>query len=194
MQHYAELFQVSIHYFLFSTDIFEPVNSCGKVLPLPANNVDCDIAINRLSGAINLSRSRKRGEHMRIESMLAKVLVLTVAALLVGAPILSGQTKTDATGKWSLEVMTQAGGTTMPSVTLKQDGEKLTGRYTSEALGEADITGTVKGQQIEFSFNVEVQGFALQVRYTGTIDGENMKGKISLGELGDGTFTGKKQK
>jgi len=131
---------------------------------------------------------------MRIESMLAKALVLTVAAVLVGAPILSGQTKTDATGKWNLEVMTQAGGATMPSVTLKQDGEKLTGRYTSEALGEADITGTVKGQQIEFSFNVEVQGFALLVRYTGTIDGESMKGKISLGELGDGTFTGKKQK
>ena len=130
---------------------------------------------------------------MRLENMLTRIMVLTVAAMLVGVPILFSQTKTDATGKWNLEVMTQAGGTTMPSVTLKQEGEKLTGRYTSEALGEADVTGTVKGQQIEFSFNVEVQGFALQVRYTGTIDGNTMKGKISLGELGDGTFTGKKQ-
>ena len=55
------------------------------------------------------------------------------------------------------------------------------------------MTGTIKGQQIEFGFGAEVQGFALQVRYTGTVDGNTMKGKISLGELGDGTFTGKKQ-
>jgi hypothetical protein len=56
-----------------------------------------------------------------------------------------------------------------------------------------DVTGTVKGQQIEFGFNTSVQGFALQVRYTGTVEGNQMKGKISLGELGDGTFTGKKE-
>jgi hypothetical protein len=89
--------------------------------------------------------------------------------------------------------MTQAGGTTMPTVTLKQDGEKLTGHYSSQTLGEADITGTIKGQQIDFGFSTEVQGFALQVRYTGTVNGNAMTGKISLGDLGDGTFTGKKQ-
>jgi hypothetical protein len=89
--------------------------------------------------------------------------------------------------------MTQAGGTTTPTVTLKQDGEKLTGHYSSESLGEAEITGTVKGQQIEFGFNADVQGFALQVRYTGTVTRDTMSGKISLGELGDGTFTGKKK-
>jgi hypothetical protein len=99
----------------------------------------------------------------------------------------------DVTGNWVLEVMTQAGGTTMPTVTLKQDGEKLTGHYSSQTLGEANITGTIKGQQIEFGFSTEVQGFALQVRYTGTVNGNTMTGKISLGELGDGTFTGKKQ-
>jgi hypothetical protein len=90
-------------------------------------------------------------------------------------------------------VTTQAGGTTMPEVTLKQEGEKLTGHYTSQVLGDATVTGTIKGQQIELSFNVEVQGFGLHVIYTGTVDGNTMKGKISLGELGDGTFTGKKQ-
>lgn len=80
----------------------------------------------------------------------------------------------------------------MPTVTLKQDNEKVTGHYSSQALGEADVTGTIKGQQIEFGFNVEVQGFPLQVHYTGTVKGDTMKGKVSLGELGDGTFTGKR--
>ena len=130
---------------------------------------------------------------MRFEDMFAKTIVLAAAALLAASAILQAQSKIDVTGKWALEVTTQAGGTTMPEVTLKQEGEKLTGHYTSQALGDANVTGTIKGQQIEFSFNVEVQGFGLHVIYTGTVDGNTMKGKISLGELGDGTFTGKKQ-
>jgi hypothetical protein len=130
---------------------------------------------------------------MRFEEMFAKTIVLAVAALLAGSAILQAQSKTDVTGKWALEVTTQAGGTTTPEVTLKQEGEKLTGHYTSEALGEANVTGTIKGQQIEFSFDVEVQGFGLHVIYIGIVDGNTMKGKISLGELGDGMFTGKKQ-
>ena len=116
-----------------------------------------------------------------------------MAILLAGSAMLTAQDKANVNGKWILTVMTEAGGTTMPTVTLKQEGEKLTGHYSSQSLGEADVTGTIKGQQIEFGFSAEVQGFALQVRYTGTVDGNTMKGKISLGELGDGTFTGKKQ-
>jgi len=79
-------------------------------------------------------------------------------------------------------------------VTLKQEGEKLTGHYSSATLGEADITGTVKGNDVSFAFNANVQGAALAVTYTETVEGNNsMKGKISLGALGDGTFTGKKK-
>ena len=81
----------------------------------------------------------------------------------------------------------------MPTVTLKQDGEKLTGHYSSLTLGEAEVTGTIKGQQVEFAFDAAAQGFAFHVIYTGTVTGDTMKGKISLGDLGDGTFTGKKQ-
>ena len=119
-----------------------------------------------------------------------KVLIALLAA---SALLIAQGGKVDVTGNWSLQVNTQAGGTTTPSVTLKQEGEKLTGKYMSEALGEANLTGTVKGQQIEFSFDVNAQGFQLHVVYTGTVDGNAMKGKLSLGELGDGTFTGKKQ-
>ena len=130
---------------------------------------------------------------MRIRTNRRRTVTAAMAILLTGSAMLKAQSKVDVTGNWVLEVTTQAGGTTMPAVTLKQDGEKLTGHYSSQSLGEADLTGTVKGQQIDFGFNVEVQGFALQIHYTGTVAGDTMKGKISLGELGDGTFTGKRQ-
>ena len=121
-----------------------------------------------------------------------KFKITTMTILLAWSVFLVAQGKVDVTGKWTLQVTTEAGGTTTPSLTLKQDGEKLTGHYSSQALGEADITGTIKGQQIEFGFKADVQGFALQVRYTGTVEGDSMNGTLSLGELGDGTFTAKK--
>jgi hypothetical protein len=98
--------------------------------------------------------------------------------------------KTDVTGAWSVTVETEAGSGN-PSFTFKQEGEKLTGRYKG-LLGEFDLTGTVKGDKIEFSFKAtgQVEG---SVNYAGTTDGKTMKGKVSLAGLGEGTFTGKKQ-
>src|SRR5262249_53193194 len=98
--------------------------------------------------------------------------------------------KTDVTGAWRGTGETEAG-SGKPRFTFQQEGEKLTGRYKG-LLGEFDVTGTVKGDKIEFSFKAtgQVEGV---VNYTGTTDGKTMKGKVSLAGLGEGTFTGKKQ-
>lgn len=97
----------------------------------------------------------------------------------------------DVTGTWNLTVETQAGSGN-PTITLKQEGEALTGTYKGQ-LGEAPLKGSIKGNDIKFSFKVNVQGQDLDVEYAGTVDGNVMKGKVKLGELGEGTFTGKKQ-
>jgi hypothetical protein len=39
---------------------------------------------------------------------------------------------------------------------------------------------------------VNAQGADLSVTYQGTVAVDTMKGKVSLGDLGEGTFTGKK--
>lgn len=98
--------------------------------------------------------------------------------------------KIDVTGAWNFTVETDAGSGN-PSFTFKQDGEKLTGRYKG-AFGEADLTGTVKGDKIEFSIKVTGQLEGV-VTYTGATDGKTIKGKVSLAGVGEGTFTGKKQ-
>jgi hypothetical protein len=117
---------------------------------------------------------------------------LALATLLVGAA--GAQTsKVDVTGKWTFAVQTDAGGGT-PTVTLKQDGEKLTGHYSSQNLGEADLTGTVKGQDIKFSFSADAQGTTFTVTYTGTIENkDSMKGTVDIGGVAQGTFTAKRQ-
>jgi hypothetical protein len=113
-----------------------------------------------------------------------KALIFVLYLTLVQAP-------TDVTGKWSFQVQTSLGSGT-PTITLKQDGEKLTGHYSGQ-LGEADLTGTVKGQSITFTFTANVQGYEIVTTYTGTIeDKDSLKGTARLGDLGDGTFTAKR--
>ena len=100
--------------------------------------------------------------------------------------------KVDVTGSWTFTVTSDAG-TSMPAVTFKQDGEKLTGHYSSMLVGEAELRGTVKGQTIEFTINADVQGTPLVLKYSGTLDGkDSMKGTLAT-DLGGGTFTAKRK-
>ena len=119
---------------------------------------------------------------------------LTLAAISIAlAGTLAAQARVDLTGKWLFTVQTSAGGGT-PTVTLKQDGEKLSGHYSSQQLGEADLTGTVKGSDVKFTFGADVQGVHLDVTYSGTVESkDSLKGTVNLGGLGDGMFTAKRQ-
>ena len=118
----------------------------------------------------------------------AMVLVACGVSILASAQA----AKVNVTGKWLFNVETGSGSGT-PTFTFTQDGEKLTGRYTGQ-FGEADLTGTVKGQDIAFSFNVDAQGTMLNFKYTGTIENKDaLKGKVEIVGLGDGTFTAKRQ-
>jgi hypothetical protein len=126
------------------------------------------------------------------------MLAVAVAALFIPATSLllaaaGVQDKpVDVAGKWALTVET-AGGTGTPSVDLKQDGETLTGTYSSEVFGEQTVAGTIKGAAITFGFTTEFQGNKVTVTYSGTADATTMRGKVTIGDLGEGTFTGKKQ-
>ena len=132
------------------------------------------------------------GERFRKGWFLAAAVL--IAALAASAARAGQAAKIDITGAWIFDVTTDAG-TGTPTVTLKQDGEKLTGHYSSETLGEADLTGTVKGADVKFSFSANLQGQSVPVAYTATVDGkDSMKGTIDLaGGMATGTFTAKKQ-
>lgn len=121
---------------------------------------------------------------------VAAAIAILGSALALAA---QGTSSVDVTGKWTFQVQTSAGAGT-PTVTLKQSGEKLTGHYSSTNLGEADLTGTVKGRDIAFTFAGSVQGNSVDVTYSGTIESDDtMKGKLDIGGLAQGTFTAKRQ-
>jgi hypothetical protein len=74
---------------------------------------------------------------------------------------------------------------------LQQEGTSVTGTYKGQ-LGEAPVTGTVKGNELSLSYKINAQGVDLTVTYAGAVDGKAIKGKVSYGEIGEGTFTGTK--
>lgn len=98
----------------------------------------------------------------------------------------------DVSGTWALAVET-AGGTGNPSVTLEQKGESLTGTYSSPLFGEQKVTGSIKGNAFTFSFTGTIEGNTFTVTYSGTVEKDTMSGKVTLGEMGEGTFTGKRK-
>jgi hypothetical protein len=94
----------------------------------------------------------------------------------------------DLSGTWSAEVVLDAGNGTATFV-FTQKGSTLSGTYTG-ALGEAKVTGSVQGNQVEWSFETADAG---KVVYKGTLDGEKIKGTAEYGAVGKGTFTAAKK-
>src|SRR5712692_9772003 len=83
----------------------------------------------------------------------------------------------DISGKWTFNVETDAGGGS-PTFVFKQAGEKLTGTYNG-AFGTAELTGTVKGSDVEFSFEATVLDQKGKVVYRGKIEASGkMKGEV----------------
>lgn len=95
----------------------------------------------------------------------------------------------DLSGTWSAAVTLDAGSGTATFV-LKQTGDQLTGTY-SGALGDAKVTGTVKGEAVEWGFDHAEAG---KIKYTGTVKGANkIEGSVEYGQLGKGTFVAEKK-
>jgi len=80
----------------------------------------------------------------------------------------------DMTGTWKLQVESQTG-PAAPTLTLTQNGTSLTGHYSSEALGEHDVTGTVTGRhvRVDFSAVIEQLGEA-PLTYEGDVSAEGV--------------------
>jgi hypothetical protein len=113
-------------------------------------------------------------------------LVTVLSLILAFGLILQGA---DVTGTWTAMVVLDAG-TGTATFTFEQNGQTLVGTY-SGVLGEAKVAGTVKGDQVEWSFD---GGQAGRVTYKGTLDGASkMKGTAEYGGLGKGTFTAEKK-
>jgi hypothetical protein len=117
----------------------------------------------------------------KLIGMLA--ILLLVLASAMAAP-------SDVSGNWRVEFATPTGdfGTT---VTLNQNGGKLTGRAVNED-GEFPVEGTVADDQVTFMWTVPEQGGQMQITVKGKVDGEYINGTARLGNVGEGSMSARR--
>jgi hypothetical protein len=97
-------------------------------------------------------------------------------------------------GNWSM-TLEMSMGTGTPTLVLKQDAEKITGSYTGR-YGTFALEGTIKERTIIFSFTMAAEGESVLMTFTGEVaaDAQTMKGKAALGDMGEATWSAKRDK
>ena len=96
-------------------------------------------------------------------------------------------------GKWAM-TLEMSMGTATPALDLKQDGAKITGTYTGR-YGTFELQGSLKDHVIVFSFTMSAEGQAVTMSFEGEVssDAQSMKGTASLADMGDATWSAKRQ-
>ncbi len=121
-----------------------------------------------------------------MKSTLKSLLMLVV---LVAAAVAA--TAADVSGTWNVDGSVY-GNAVKYTLTLKQEGEKLTGTATLEGK-DLPVTGTIKDKSVTWTFTVEYSGSQYANEFTGTLTSEkDMNGTIAVGGV-SGDFTAKKQ-
>ena len=133
-------------------------------------------------------KGRQDGDSMRGTLLAGSDTEGQWTAVRTAAP---GTASVDLTGTWAFQVITEAG-TRTPTAALKQEGERLTGRYKSQ-LGESAVAGKVTGSNFSFEVTLPIQGTPTTLVFAGTAGGGGLSGRVSMDGNEVGTFTAKKQ-
>jgi hypothetical protein len=131
--------------------------------------------------------------------LLVVTLILTCTLAAQAQPPKSeqkpgGKPPVNIAGNWSMTLEMQMG-TGTPTLVLKQDAEKITGSYTGR-YGTFALEGTIKERTIVFSFAMAAEGESVVMTFTGEVaaDAQTMKGTAILGEMGEATWSAKRDK
>ena len=112
--------------------------------------------------------------------MQAKTLTRIAACFIValGLAAHADDKKVDATGTWKWSFTGNNGQSRSTTLTLKMDGDKLSGSISGRN-GDTPISdATLKGDQISFQITREFNGNKMTQKYSGAISGDTITGKV----------------
>lgn len=122
---------------------------------------------------------------------MKKALLFTFFSIaFVLAATTSSIAQKSVTGEWDGAFETP-GGPRPFKLVLKVDGEKLSGT-AKRSSGDVPISGTVKGNDITFSYTINYNGNDLTMSFSGKISGDTMSGSVSFGGNADETWSAKR--
>jgi hypothetical protein len=127
-----------------------------------------------------------------------------LALLLAGCLLLCGaafQAKSvDITGDWEMTMVGGPGGGGPPDggdrppmvIKFVQKGESLEATMQNPMGEEMKGTGKIVGNAIEFTFTMSGPDGSMTILHKGKVDGQTMKGTISMGDMGEMEWTAKR--
>lgn len=119
-----------------------------------------------------------------------RAMVAVAAVLALVAVGMAQEKPANVAGKWEMSWEGRQG-TQTSTLTLEQDGANLKGTMTGRR-GDTPLTGTVKGKSVTLVVKRQTPQGEITVEYKGTVDGDSMKGTLSMGERSI-DWTAKKQ-
>jgi len=115
---------------------------------------------------------------------MTTVTRLLTVVLLGGALFAAEPAKVE--GKWSASLQLESINSS-PSLTFKQEGEKLTGSYQGY-YGTSPLEGQVKENEIAFTVTMTIEGAKISGYFTGKVDGDSMGGAVEFEGAGSGKW------
>ena len=93
-------------------------------------------------------------------------------------------------GNWNL-TMNSPMGPRPVKAEFSTSGNTIGGNFVGDA-GAAPVTGTQDGNNVAFAATVTTPMGQMELKFSGTQDGDKVSGNVQFGSFGSGTFTGEK--
>jgi hypothetical protein len=126
----------------------------------------------------------------RIACFLA--FALTCGLLLMCGMAVAADQPANVAGTWEVSSQGRNGQPMTQTLTIQQDGGKITGTLTSPR-GDANFEGMVTGNKVAFTIKRETDNGTFVMEYSATVDGDAMKGTLHT-ERFDREWTAKRTK
>ncbi len=116
-----------------------------------------------------------------------KIAAPAIYALLskppqIPTPVRPSGTPAQVAGSWDVRIEYLLGNSTH-HFTIQQSGSGLTGEHAGETL-HGSLRGTVYANEVNLRSSQKIQGTSLSFDFRGIVEGNSMKGSVSLGEYG----------
>ncbi|HKQ08835.1 MAG TPA: amidohydrolase family protein [Blastocatellia bacterium] len=108
-----------------------------------------------------------------------------------GAPggVAGGVAAVDPAGEWSLQVATPQGDTQV-RLSLRRDGGQLLGTLNAPQGTYEIRDAKLTGNELRFSASIQIQSDTVNALFVGTIEGNSMRGTVTIPSIGTFDFSG----
>ena len=120
------------------------------------------------------------------KTLSAALFVFGLTLVFAGA----ASAQKSVAGEWDATFNTPGGPQALKLI-FNVDGEKLTGT-AKRSRGDVALTGTIKGDDITFSYTIDYNGNPVTVTFTGKVKGDTMGGTVSFNDNASDEWSAKR--